>query len=194
MNICLAEKNDASQIAKIHKEEIKKGFLSSLNNSFLVKFYEAIMDSEYGFCILYKQEKTVVGFVSGVTEIDSFYKYFLKNYFFSSVFALLSINFNFNIAKKIVENVFYPKKTKNFPSAELLTMAVKKDFQGRGAGSQLLQKFIEEMKSRQIKIFKVLVGKKMIAADFYKKNGFELIEEIRLHDNETSLVLAYKIS
>ncbi len=192
MNICLAAKNDVSEIAKIHEEEIKEGFLSSLKTAFLRKFYEAIVDSKDSFCIVAREGNIVTGFVSGVADINIFYNYFFKNYFFILIPVFLPKIFDFNIIKKVVENIFYPKKTKNFPSAELLTMAVKREFQGKGTGSHLLQRFVSEMEKRQIKIFKVLVGKEMDALNFYKKNGFQQIEEINLHGDESSIVLIYK--
>jgi ribosomal protein S18 acetylase RimI-like enzyme len=193
MDVCLAEKNDALQIAKIHKSEIEGGFLSSLKISFLQKFYEAIISFSGGFCVVCKEEGSVIGFMSGLTSINSFYRYFVSRYFFSMIFAFLPKIFNFDIIKKIFENIFYPKKTENLSQAELLTTAVKKEFQGQGIGSQILQKFILEMKNRQIKAFKVLVGKEMAAVNFYRKNGFKHLKEINLHGKEASIVLIYEI-
>ena len=40
MIFCLADKKDALQIAQIHKNEINKGFLSSLGIVFLGNFFE----------------------------------------------------------------------------------------------------------------------------------------------------------
>ena len=193
MNICLAVKNDALEIAKIHEQEIKEGFLSSLKTEFLRKFYEAVIDSKYSFCIVAKEGNIVVGFVSGVTDINIFYKYFLKKYFFASVPILLPKILSFSIVKKTIETIFYPKRIKNLPQAELLTFAVKKEFQRQGLGSRLFKKLVDEMENRQIKIFKVLVGKEMDSLRFYEKNGFQKIKEINLHNNETSVIFIYKI-
>lgn len=193
MNVRLATKSDAFEIARIHQEAIKKGFLSSLNTEFLCKFYEALIASKYSFCVAATQNSGIVGFVSGVTDMNAFYRYFFTHYFFVSTFIISPKVFNPSVLKKIIENIFYPKKTKDLPSAELLTIAVKKEFQGKGVGGALLKKFIEEMKNRQTPIFKVLVGKNLQAVGFYRKNGFEQIKEIILHNNETSLVFIYKI-
>jgi len=193
MNIFFAEENDALQIAKIHQEEIKKGFLSSLKVIFLCKFYEAIINSRCGICIIIKKDNEIIGFITGVTDINIFYKYFFKNYFFSLISIILLRAFNFSVISKVIEIIFYPKKTKDLPKAELISFAVKNKFQSQGLGTQLLQKFIIEMKNRQINIFKVLVGKKLRAVSFYKKNGFSELRLINVHNNQQSIIFIYKI-
>ena len=50
--------------------------------------------------------------------------------------------FNFGKIKKIMEVLFYPKKEKDLPEAELLTIAVKNEFQGQGIAGNMLEKFI----------------------------------------------------
>ena len=194
MNVCLAEKSDASQISEIHQREMEKGFLSSLGAPFLQKFYEAIIISKHSFCVVAKEGNVVEGFISGVTDIGLFYNFFLKKYFFILIPIFLPKIFSFNAAKKIIENIFYPQKIKNLPPAELLAIAVEKEFQRQGIGASILEKFINEMKIRRIKVFKVLVGKEMDSVKFYEKSGFQKIKEIDLHDKEPSIIFIYNLT
>ncbi|MEK7658885.1 MAG: GNAT family N-acetyltransferase [Patescibacteria group bacterium] len=193
MNVCLADKSDALQISAIHQKELGKGFLSSLGVPFLQKFYEAIIGSKYSFCIVAKEGDVVDGFVSGVVDIGLFYKYFIYKYFFVLIPVFLPKIFSFTAVKKIIDNIFYPQKIKNLPAAELLTFAVKKEFQRQGVGSWLLKSFVDEMKIRRVKIFKVLVGKEMDSVKFYEKTGFQKIEEINLHNKESSIIFICKV-
>lgn len=193
MNISLAKKEEIFQIARIHKEEIKESFLGSLPVGFLTQLHKAIISSSHSFCIVIKENNAVMGFVSGVTDMDAFYKYFFRHYFFGSFAILFPKIFSISFIKKAIENILYPKKMDALPSAELLIIAIKKEFQGQGFGGKLLTDLIGEFKKRQIKTFKVLVGKDLHAVDFYKKNNFEQIKEINLHSGETSLVFIYKI-
>ncbi len=193
MEICLAKKEHSEQIANIHQQEIKGGFLSSLKTPFLIGFYEAIILSDEGFCVVCIEGGNIIGFVSGVESLKNFYKFFIKKYFFRLFISLFSKIFSLGSLKKIAENIFYPKNTKEFPEAELLTFAVKNGFQGMGIGKKLLEEFDREMDRRKVKKFKVLVGKEMRAADFYKKNGFSCIDEIALHGKEISLVLVREL-
>ena len=80
MKICLAERKDSLAIAGIHKSEIKKGFLSSLDASFLEKLYSAAIQASSSFCVVAKEEERVVGFIAGASDLNKFYLYFLAKY------------------------------------------------------------------------------------------------------------------
>jgi len=194
MLIRLAKKNESRQIAEIHRQEIKKGFLRSLKKSFLTKLYSAIIESEFSFCIVAESDALIIGFIAGATNITKFYQYFLKKYFFQATLTLLPHIFNLRTLRKIFETLFYPKKEKELPKAELLTIAVKKKFQGKGAASQMFEKFVLEMKERGVNTFKVVVGKELLPAiKFYERVGFQFLKEIKIHGQESSLVYLYKI-
>ena len=100
MEIEIALKSDALNIAKIHKTEIKNGFLSSLPISFLEKLYVVIITSGIGFCVIAKKDNMGVGFITGVININKLYIYFLKRYFFQSFFILLPKMFSLLFLKK----------------------------------------------------------------------------------------------
>ena len=195
MKICLAEKKEAEQIAEIHKTEIKKGFLSSLKKPFLTNLYSAIIESDFSFCVAAEKDNQVIGFIAGTSSINKVYSYFLKKYFFQSVLMLLPQIFNFKKLKKIFESLFYPKKENNLPKAELLTIAVKKEFQGQGIANQMFEKFVSEMKNRQVEIFKVIVGEELKPSiKFYEKNGFQFLKKISIHNKQASRVYVYPIN
>lgn len=194
MNICLAKENDALQIAEIHQQEIKKGFLNTLNKNFLARIYSAIIESKDGSCVVAEKNKEIVGFIAGTTNLDRFYFYFLKKYFFQAVFFLFPEIFSFKKIKKIIEVIFYPEKEKDLPKAELLTIAIKNQFQGQGIAGQMFERFVVEMKSRGVDNFKVVVGEKLLPAiKFYEKNGFKFIKNINIHSKELSRVYIYQI-
>lgn len=190
MIFSLAIKEDAPRIAMIHKTEISGGFLSSLSPAFLKRFYLALIQSPTSFCIVAKENNEVVGFVAGTTNLNAFYKYFLTHYFFQSFFILLPKIFS--SFKKIIETMLYPSKEPSLPKAELLTIAIIKEFQGKGAGGLMLQSFVLEMKKRNIEVFKVVVGESLTGAiAFYEKNGFEFLKNTTIHGSASSRVYIY---
>ncbi len=193
MIIVLAQKKDALTIAKIHKAEIGAGFLSSLSIAFLTRFYQALIESKSSFCVVAKEQNELVGFIAGVSNMDTFYAYFLGHYFFQSFFILLpSI---FSSFKKIWEALRYPTKEQSLPKAELLTIAITKEFQGKGVGSLLLPKFVAEMKKRNVGIFKVVVGQQLAnAIKFYEKNNFIFLQNTTIHGKDVSKVYTYHIN
>lgn len=187
MIFCLASAKEAAEIAQIHKEEIKKGFLSSLPASFLEKLYICIIKND--FCVLAKEDGEMIGFIAGTVDIKKLYSFFIKKYFIYSVILLLPKILDI---RKIIEDIFYIKKEEIKP--ELLTIAVKADFQGRGVAQKMFEIFVSEMKNGRIKEFKVVVGEDLKPAiRFYEKNGFRFLKNIIIHDSKISKVYTYKI-
>lgn len=194
MIITLAKSNDAEHIAKIHKNEIAKGFLSSLHISFLGKLYRAIVDSPFSFCVVAKEQDIIIGFIAGVTDLDKFYKYFIKHYFFQSLVIFLPKVFSVSFIKKALETLFYPVKESDLPKPELLTMAVSSQFHGQGIASKIFIEFVREMKKRNIALFKVLVGDELAPAiGFYEKNGFRFIKKTSVHGTSISRIYFYDV-
>lgn len=215
MKIELAQKNDALQIAGLHKTEIKKGFLSSLKVSFLEKIYMAIIASNGSFCVVAKEGEEVIGFISGTADINKLYGYFLKKYFVHSFFILLPNFFSISSLRKMIETLWYPVrgqgtlgsnqknktsngaylvKEKNLPKAELLTMAVASQFHGRGIASKIFLEFALEMKKRNVASFKVLVGDQLFGAiNFYEKHNFHFFKKTSVHGNVVSRIYTYDI-
>lgn len=185
--ISLAEKKNAKILAKIHKNEISAGFLSSLPLNFLEKFYVSVIEND--FSVIAKENGEITGFIAGTADIGKLYSYFLKRYFFYSAIILLPKIFNL---RKIAETLFYPKTEEL--RAELLTIAVKNEFRGRGLAKHMLEFFVLEMKKRGIKKFKVLVGEDLKPAiRFYEKSGFKFLKQTEVHKGQKSRIYIYEI-
>lgn len=189
----MAKEGDISKVAEIHKNEISTSFLTRLGKGFLLEFYKAVIKSDFSFCLVAEEGTEAAGFIAGATDIKKFYSYFIRKHFLAVFFAVLPKIFSPGIVKKVLENIFYSKKENDLFSAELLAIALKKIFQGKGIGSQLLTGFNSEMKNRGVAVFKVLVGKELEKSiNFYKKNNFQFFKEIIIH-NKKSLIFIYKI-
>lgn len=194
MIIRLAKSEEARDIAVIHKSEIGGGFLSSLPVSFLANLYQAIIESGGGFCVAAEENGKIVGFIAGTADVKGLYRYFFRNYFFSSTFILAKKVFGLKFIRRVLENIFYPVKEKDLPPAELLTMAVEKDFRGRGIALEMFARFKEEMKQKNVSIFKVLVGEELKPAiSFYEKSGFSFLKSASLHGKDISRIYTYDL-
>ncbi len=192
MNLYIARRKDALTIARLHKKEIAFGFLSSLPLPFLQTLYEALIESPFSFCVAIKENDEIVGFASGATDLNAFYKYFISRHFFRSAIILLPKVFS--SLKKMLETFLYPKKGELLPKAELLTIAVSSQYQGKGHGKILLDEIINQMKQRYVKTFKLIVGEDLKhAIRFYEKNGFVFLKEIMIHGGHVSKVYVYYV-
>lgn len=199
MNIRLATRKDATVIAQMHKEEIGGGFLSSLPLAFLAIMYRGMVSFPAGFCIVATNQEDsgnerIVGFATGLANVRLFYKYFLLRFFWAGIY-LAPLVFSPSAVKRILENFLYPAKTKDLPSAELFSIAVHKDYRGKGIAPQMFPLFLEEMQKRNVRSFKLVVGESLAPAiRLYEKLGFRFMQLISLHGKESSRVYVYDIS
>ncbi len=196
MNIRPAQKQDCQEVAKIHAKQINTGFLSELGEKFLYSFYSAMTDSENAFLLVAEDNSRIVGFISGCFDLGGFYKEFVKKNKLKILPVLLKKIFNLGTANKIFETIKYSKKEKkDLPSAELISIAVLDEFQGRGLAKELLNGLVDVMKERGILIFKVVVGENLGRANsFYKKNGFVFHSTESVHKNRPSSIYIYNIN
>jgi N-acetylglutamate synthase-like GNAT family acetyltransferase len=162
MVIRRAEKRDYISIAQLHRDGIKKGFLSSLGVQFLTRLYEAI-NNEQGACVLVADEDgAVTGFISGVVDIRGLYKRILSGNWFHFVIPLLGHLVSVSIIKNVVETLFYglnTKKNKSHPTgcdAELLSVAVNSNYRGQGVGKNLVDGLEVFLKRKYVKEYTVV--------------------------------------
>lgn len=195
MIIRLANKDDCLEVAKLHVQEIKSGFLSELGEKFLDCFYQKMTDSQNAFLIVAQQDNSIIGFVSGCLDLKKFYKEFAKKYSFRVLPILFKKFLGLDSLKKILETRKYIKREeKALPKPELISIAVFSQFQGQGVAQQLLFKFFSEMKNKEAKLIKVIVGEKLSPAiRFYEKNGFKLHSKIFVHKDRPSRIYIYKL-
>ena len=79
----------------------------------------------------------------------------------------------------------------NLPSAELLSIVVAQQGQGKGAATQLVQAGLQECEKRWIDKVKVLVGVENVPANkLYIKCGFELVGQIDNHGVVNNIYVA----
>ena len=79
-----------------------------------------------------------------------------------------------------------------FDEAELLMLAVKKEYQNHGIGSYILNRYLEHLKSKNIKSIYLEVSENNIKAiNLYKKFGFEVYgkRENYYSDNSSAILM-----
>lgn len=196
MNIALAAQNDAADIAGIHYDEIDRGFLRSLGKGVLTGLYEAVIGNPESFAIIARENGIIVGFIAGSTNIGSLYKDFFRKHAWRVVVSGFFTMLNPRKWKSITEILRYPEKQniRNLSAAELIAIAVKKEFQERGIAKKMFEAFVEEMVKRNISEFKAVVGEELVSAiTMYEKLGFRFNERIAVHGKSQSRIYVYTI-
>lgn len=187
-----AELNDAKIIAKMHKECIPSGFLSTLNHKFLTILYEFIITTETGY--VYEDEGAVQGFITGAADTKKLYKSFINKNWFRSVPIIMRKLFSCVFIKRLFETVLIPFRVHKCGSEpalpELLSMAVLEGTRFHGIGTELVKELEKELIRRGFKSYEVVAGDNLTAANnFYLKNGFVLYKKIELHKGHFSNIL-----
>lgn len=197
--ICKAQRVDAPAVAELHHQTINQGFLPKLGKSFLISLYRFLIAKE--LVLVYKEEEEVRGFVSCALSSQGIMKRFLV----SSPVSMLKIGWAVLkkpvLLKPLWETFRAPSRSVSennndpaIPETELLSIAVSKQVQQGGIGSQLLDALEKELKNRGIAQYKVIAGEKLEGANkFYRKNMFMLAKQITIHGNEVSNVYVKEI-
>ena len=191
--------NEIGQAVQIHQSEIASGFLSSLGKNALMLLFTHVHESDLGVLITARQknDRNIIGFIIGSTNTNSFYKEFLIKNFLKATVTVLPKILTFQRFQKIFETLFYPLKNdvKKLPKAELLDFAVDSRFQGKGIASLLFEEFINIMKDKSIKTFKIGTGENLYRAQrFYEKVGAHRIGEIEIHKGSKTIIYEYTVN
>lgn len=196
IKIFKAGEKDCGIIARMHKENINLGFLNILGTGFLEILYSSIFNFKSGILLVAKCEENIVGFISGITDIKTFYKFFVKKNFIKLCLIILGKLWNIKVIRGIFEIMFYPQKgfKIKLPDAELLSIAVGDKFRSKGVARKLLNELERSFVLLNIRQFKVTVGETLRGANaFYLKSGFTMASKIEVHKNARSNIYLYNI-
>ncbi len=120
------------EVALLHIESIKTGFLPSLGVKFLTLMYKCIDESDFATLEIDFCNNELRGFVSGTIGNKSLFVEMLKHPIKLS-FSLIPILYNFRKVKKIFNllNHLSGQERAKYPKPELLTICVNKNFKSR---------------------------------------------------------------
>ncbi len=172
-------KNHASQVASLHIQGISTGFISSLGQDFVTVLYQVIAENE-----------KILGFVAFSSNLSKLYKFVIIKKGCKFFFVLAKKMLSLQVIHKILHNLFYPSKMKkmSLPDAELLSIVVAPEGQGKGVAKQLVDAGFDECRRRGIDKLKVLVAADNEAANkLYQKSGFELKTQIDSHGIKSNI-------
>jgi GNAT superfamily N-acetyltransferase len=180
----------AQQVARLHIQGIPTGFISSLGGDFVTALYEAIAQDRTSFGFVAEEAGKVLGFVAFTTNLNKLYKSVVLKSGWRFALLLFGKMFSLKRIKKVFETLSYPGRTKKMelPSAELLSIVVAEEGRGKGLGTQLLQKALQECAHRGIQGIKVLVGAGTEPANrWYVNRGFKLHGQMDSHGNISNI-------
>lgn len=144
-------KDEIDALVVIHTSAFPEFFLTQLGRRFLRLYYSSVLSHPEGILLGYYEKDRLTGFCAATINSNGFNKRLIKFHFFAFVietFILLLTNIKalkrlyLNLSKSDSAN------TDKGEYAELLSIGVDREHQGKGVGKQLLMALEEEVKQR----------------------------------------------
>lgn len=169
------EKKEFAMIARLHKNAISTGFLSTLGCTFLNHLYQAISREGNAIVLVAEIDGQVAGFVSGTLITGELFKNVLLKNWFRFLLPVVTIVFNVNVIVKMIETIKYGLKNHKSGEieqvpAELLSIAVAESCQGKGVGKTLIENLEKFFLEKQAFKYKVVTYSENIPANYLYRN------------------------
>jgi ribosomal protein S18 acetylase RimI-like enzyme len=184
---------DTPAVAALHARQISEGFLSLLGDRFLKLLYRRILLHPACFLLVADDRGDAVGFIAGSTDVAGLYRSFLWR---DGAAALVRAAGPLARGwRRVLETLRHgsPGGDGTHSGAELLSVAVGRSWQGRGAGRLLVASLLEEMEARGCGVVTVVVGADNDGAvALYHRSGFVAVERFELHPGTESLLMRWE--
>lgn len=186
--------SDAVAVARLHRDRITFGFLSSLGSRFLRVLYRGILASGYASCWVAVSNGEVVGFVAATTDVPKLYKAVLKKNRWQLASALLPSLASLRAWRYALETLRYPSRREQIelPPAEILSIVVGDKCAGGGIGKQLIEWAVKHLWRQGVADVKVAVAANLPANGFYKAMGWKLASTMENHGHLMNLYVMHR--
>lgn len=199
MGIVEMTKAHVSAVAKLHRDSIKTGLTAWLGQRFCEHLYWAIGSTPYSFVLVYEDEQhRPLGFICCATNTSKMYKSVILRHFFSLTLSAISKFLRPSVIKRALTAIERPKMFKagdfskwELPEAEVVSIAVSPNAQGRHVGTQLLEAAFKRFRClghNKIRVWTTEDNEQATA--FYRKRGFKFLGVRHHHSGKIFVFVA----
>lgn len=180
--------NDVENIVRIHLDAFEGFFLTTLGPDFLRFYYTCFLKSLETVTMISEEDGKVYGFAASTKYSKGFNGRLIKSHLFT--FATLSLKMLFTTPKsllRLIKNL--TKKAETIEDdedyAELYSIGVGKDAQGKGVGKLLLSASETAMKLQGVKRLSLTTDyyNNEQAIGFYHALGYDTLYEFTTYPN-----------
>lgn len=183
----------ARQVARLHIEGIRMGFISSLGENFVTALYEGFCESPESFGYVAVKDGKVIGFASFTTNLNKLYRTVIWKRGFRFFSLLVQEHLSWTVFRKVLETLIYPKRIEKhkIPKAEFLSMAVAPEARGHGLATRFVQMGFEECRRRGVRELKILAAEVIGPINkMYEKFGFPKVTQIQNYGITSNVYVA----
>lgn len=192
-----ARPHDYRDIARLHAEEIREGFLTSLGRPVLEKLYRAIHRSPHAFILVARENGVTVGFLCASLDTRQVYRRVMLTAWPHLLPALLRRVLSWDTVRRCWETVRYPNRpppVADLPAAEILNFCVTSQRQSTGVGRALFAAMEQVYRTRGIARIRIVTGARQLAAiRFYERIGARCVAKIEVHAAVESRLFVHTI-
>ena len=185
MVVCKMTRRQAPAVAALHRDSIRTGLTAWLGQRFCQVLYWGMANTPHSFVLVCEDEKQkVLGFICCATNTSKMYKAVLARKFL--LLAIVTAG-KFITRPLVLKSIWTSlRRPKTFvsgdfaqwdlPEAEVVSIAVLPETQGRGVGTQLVEAACREFRQRGLRRVRVWTSEDNLQATaFYQKQGFSLL-------------------
>jgi ribosomal protein S18 acetylase RimI-like enzyme len=185
------------QVARLHVDNINKGFLATLGTGFVALMYQAIDEAPASVLLVEERDDRVIGFVAGGCGMGAIYKRMLRSPLRLGL-ALLPSLIRPRRVLRIVEILRYSRGHSlppSLPAAELLSIAVDATCRGRQVAERLYRRLEDHFRQTGTSSFRIIVGEALAPAHrFYRRMGAVPTDRVEVHQGEFSTVYVQSLA
>jgi len=176
-------RSDAAHVARLHRQEIREGFLVQLGPRFLSELYQGIGEAPGSTCFVAEAEgRRVVGFVAAACDVPAMYRWILGARWLALGLAAWPYVLRRGTLREVWQTLRYPARVPpGLPRAEILAIAVDRAWQSKKVGSKLMRAALTGLADRGIARVKVVVGEQLAANRYYRRLGYRLAGTMEQH-------------
>ena len=185
-----------NQISLIHFHNLPSSFFTTSGFKFVLFFYQLLfMTKDINLLIAREDDLNISGFIIWGPINHSLIKTLVQNLFKFNFIKLISIIrlFNLKILKKLLARLTKKSNKKKFPlkSAKIISLIVDDKFKGKGIGTKLLCKVIQECSHKDLDfLIANTTSYQKRAIKFYNLLNFDLISENKVSSDYVEYTLS----
>jgi ribosomal protein S18 acetylase RimI-like enzyme len=181
---------DSTAAAGLHSMQIEGGFLSFLGPEFLRLLYRRIVRHPASFLVVAEEDRRVVGFVAGSTDVSGLYGSFVWH---DGIRAAAACTPRLLRSWRQAIETLRHGAGQTGVGAELLAIAVEPGWRGRGTGARLVEGFLTEAgRHGETSAHVVVAAANGSAIALYDRAGFRTADRIELHAGTDSIVMQWE--
>lgn len=190
------DRSQIATIARMHREGVSEGFLSTLGEPALRLLYKHVATSRYCkvFVALAPNGETI-GYIAGCLDTSALFREFARRRWPSAARVLLPRLLSPARVRRAAETLRYPSSAPaGLPRAEVINVVVEPAWRGRGVADRLLAKLMEWFAAQGETEVKAVSGDQLTRAHrFYEKSGARLEGRTSVHKGVGSRVYVYSV-